>query len=239
MWFQNLIAPLRFVVIASALWIVGCVAPGSNTIGRSDTADGELVRALQQRTVWSASGALGIWTEPDETRVPRQNITASVQWAESENALDITLRGPLGIGEMILQANASGARLKRGNTEELGSNPDTLVQQALGLSVPVPFSELSLWMRGLPGQANSVTYDGVGRLQSLRYVDGGGVSWRAQINRYTIADSLQVPEIITATGGPYNIRLVLKRWSFDTVETVNSPVTKGSEGRLRIPRPNS
>jgi len=217
---------------------VGCVSAGSNTTGSSSTPDAELVRALQQRTAWSASGALGIWTEPSAS-VPRQNITASVQWVEREDTLDVTLRGPLGIGAMVLQADATGASLKRGNSNTLGDNPDTLVQQALNLAVPVPFSELSKWMRGLPGQGNAVRYDETGRLQSLSYTDNTGTRWQAQISRYSSVDGLQVPQIITAKGGPYNIRLVLKRWRFDPLNSDAQPAVNDSGGRLAIPNRSS
>jgi len=238
LWPQHIIVQLRLAVLIATVLSVGCVSPDSLTTGRSESADDALVRALQQRTAWSASGALGIWTEPDSS-VPQQNITASVQWAERGDTLDVTLRGPLGIGEMKLHADSAGASLKRGNSNVAGANPDSLVQQALGLSVPVPFSELSQWMRGLTGQANSVSYDGVGRLQSLRYADGVGVTWQVQILRYAAVDGLQVPEIITAKGGPYNIRLVLKRWRFDPVETDVRPVLGDSAGRLRNTRRSS
>jgi len=229
---------VRVGALLCVMLTVGCVAAGSNTTGSSENPDLELVRALQQRTAWSASGALGLWTEPSAT-VSQQNITASVQWAERGDTLGVTLRGPLGIGEMVLQADGAGASLKRGKSTVLGDNPDILVQQALGLAVPVPFSELSKWIRGLPGRANSVKYDGAGRLQSLSYTDNSGTRWQAEISRYSDVDTLQVPQIITAKGGPYNIRLVLKRWQFDPLNSDVKPAMNDSGGRLRIPQRSS
>ncbi len=229
---------MHCAAVVSALVITGCATPGSPTEGRSANADAELVSALRARTGWSATGALGLWSERTETS-PEQSITASVQWAERNDNLGVILRGPLGIGEMNLQATPAGASLKRGNSNVFGDDPDTLVQQALDLAVPVPFSQLSKWMRGLPGDANSVTYDGQGRLQSLTYADGTGVSWQALIRRYIAVDGLQVPSLITATGGPYNIRLVLKNWRFDSVNSDRKPAVNDAKGRLVIPNSSS
>jgi len=54
---------VRVGALLCVMLTVGCVAAGSNTTGSSENPDLELVRALQQRTAWSASGALGLWTD--------------------------------------------------------------------------------------------------------------------------------------------------------------------------------
>ena len=223
----------RAVVLMAIASLIGCesaprAAPGGGS------ADAALVSALQQRTEWSAQGSLGIWTEETAT-TNKQNITASLSWSEMNEDLNIVMRGPLGVGEMVLTGSNQGASLRRGNSTVTGRDPSTLVQQALNLAVPVPLDELSSWMRGLPGSATDLAYDTAGRLISLRYQDATGVLWRASIRRYSTVDSLQVPSLITAVGGPYNVRLVLKQWNFVSLNSDAKLPESDSNRRLSIP----
>lgn len=223
----------RAMLLIASLMLAACETVPQSVPG-GGAPDAALVAELQQRSDWSARGNLGIWS--DETaNTDEQNITASVVWTESSDELNVVLRGPLGVGEMVLAGSAQGASLRRGNSTVTGPDPSTLVQQALNLAVPVPLAELSSWMRGLPGSATDLTYDESGRLQTLRYVDATGVQWRTRIRRYTTADSLQVPSLITAVGGPYNIRLVLRNWKLVPSNSDSKPSKNDSSGRLSIP----
>ncbi len=222
------------LVLMTVVALVGCETH-LRAVEGGGSADPALVAALQERTDWSVRGSLGISTDPGSS-VPRQNINASVFWAQNHNNdLEVVLRGPLGIGEIVLQGSNQGASLRRGNSTATGRDPSLLVQQSLGLAVPVPLDELSSWMRGLPGTATELTYDTMGRLLSLVYTDATDVTWRARILRYTRSDALQVPSLITAEGGPYNVRLVLKEWKLVPADPIDYPVENIPKGRLIIP----
>ncbi len=216
------------------VFTAGCQSLPKRTAAGISGADPVLLLALQQRPNWSARASLGIWTEKNGD-TPEQNITASLEWSERAEQLNVVLRGPLGVGEMILSDSPTGATLRRGSVNMAGEDPSVLVQQALNLVVPVPLGELSSWMRGLPGSATNLTYDNAGRLQTLGYVDKSGIRWRANVLRYIQADNMDVPGLITAKGGPYNVRLVLKDWRFDPINSDTKPAASDSAGRLSIP----
>lgn len=225
-----------WAVFAVLLVIAGCeTAPVTETVAvPGAVADPELVSALEQRTQWSMQGSIGIKAEATSTAAA-QNVSATITWAEQPEKLDVTLRGPLGLGGVSLSADPVQATLRRGRSTFVDRDPSILVQRALNLAVPVPLSELSFWMRGLPGSGTDLKYDQFGRLQSLRYVDDSGVAWEAIVRRYREADGLNVPGLITAQGGPYSVRLVIKSWRFDLVKSDEKPAKNDSDERLSIP----
>lgn len=192
------------------------------------------VAAVTNAAPWDVRASLGIWTEQTSTTA-KQNITASMQWFEAQELRNVTLRGPLGVGELLLTEEKNSARLQRGTSVLTGRDGSRLVQQALNLVVPVPLDELSSWIRGLPGAATDVTYDNEGRVQSLRYADEAGVPWQAVVQRYTKAGDVELPTLITAKGGPYNVRLVLRDWQLGKPDSDIKPATNDSKGRLNIP----
>jgi len=221
----RIVAVLSMVLCTTAL--TACTAPVKG-VSVNALPDAQRVIELQKRANWSVSGGIGIWTDAE-------NITASMQWQQQSNNLDVTLSAPLGLGIIRVVETAAGAQLQRGATRLNGPDASRLVQRALQLSVPVPLHELSAWMRGLPGTADEVAYDEKGRLAAIRYIDDAGVLWRANVRRYTQAADVSVPALITAKGGPYNVRLVLKRWNFSPIESDVLPSTNDSPKRLVIP----
>jgi outer membrane lipoprotein LolB len=175
------------------------------------------------------SGGLGIWTE-------QESISARISWQQGANSLQVDLSGPLGTADMQL-SNAQGiATLQRGNvTLSSGPSVDHVLQQGFGLKAPIPIEQLQLWVRGLPGDAESVVRNADGKLASLRYQDADGVKWQANFKRYARIDeqAVELPSLITAKGGPYSVRLVLKNWTIAANSVV--PEVQESNKRLAIP----
>ena len=198
----------------------------------SPAAVAELVEsreaALGLLNEFSFSGGLGIWTS-------EQSIPARIVWRQSVSGLHLSLSGPLGLGDMKLEQSADEAILKRGNEAvAAGASADQVVQQGLGLAAPIPIEQLKQWVRGLPGDAESVVRDERGRLASLRYRDATGTRWEARFKRYTDFNDLAVPSLITASGGSFSVRLVLKNWKTSLDSVV--PESNESNNRLSIPR---
>lgn len=182
---------------------------------------------VQSRDEFEVSGGLGIWTD-------EESISARITWVQAPDTLHLTLVGPLGIGTMQLQDADGMASLSRGGqTLARGPNADTVLQQGLGLAAPVPLQELAFWLRGLPGNASRVVRDDQGKLSSLRFTDERGTHWQARFKRYTDWDGVAVPALITASGGAYSVRLLLKNWQSATKTAV--PDTPESNNRLPIP----
>lgn len=173
------------------------------------------------------NGGLGVWTE-------EESIPARIVWLQSGSDLNLKLSGPLGVGDMQLQDKAGFVTLSRGKTVVTsGTSADSVVQNGLGLTAPVPIEELKQWVRGLPGNGGSALRDGAGRLQELRYTDKTGTRWGVRFKRYQSVDGYSLPTLITASGGKYSVRLVLKNWELNTnsgPEDANQP-----NNRLSIP----
>ncbi|ASJ72231.1 lipoprotein insertase outer membrane protein LolB [Granulosicoccus antarcticus] len=182
---------------------------------------------LGVRNDFRVEGGLGIWTDTE-------TISARLDWQQKSDELDLTLSGPLGIGTMQLTDDGSLVTLSRGGAR-VGQGPvaDDVLQKGLGLSAPVPLDELGFWVKGLPGNATAVSRDAQGRLVSLRYTDVQGTRWQARFLRYVTWDKIEVPELITASGGPYSVRLRLKNWRYNTTTVV--PDRPELNNRLPIP----
>ena len=91
------------------------------------------------------------------------------------------------------------ATVQRAGAEPVtGQSAAILLQQALGLGVAVPIEQMSLWIKGLPGdQAESVTYDQQNRLEKMNYRDTQGTLWKAKVLKYKLFDNVHVPATIT------------------------------------------
>ncbi|MFT6878560.1 MAG: outer membrane lipoprotein LolB [Granulosicoccus sp.] len=182
---------------------------------------------LRQVTNFQFAGGLGIWSET-------QSIPARIRWVQSGGDLNLSFSGPLGLGELQLQDKSDFVSLLRGKTVVTsGSSVDDVVQRGLGLTTPVPVEELKQWVRGLPGAGDAIVRDSAGRLSSLQYFDQSGVRWRVRFKRYGRVDDLLLPTLISASGGDYSVRLLLKNWKLTTILSgsgVNEP-----NKRLSIP----
>ena len=221
---------LAGLALVAALSLVGCAAsvppPGVDAellAARVAVRDAEL-RAFERFRV---RGGLGVWNE--ET-----SLTARIDWRQTGTALDLALRGPFGFGSARLTDDSDGATFRRGDAAPLtGASAGALLQRALGLTAPVPIEQLALWLRGLPGEADEVSRDVAGRLETLRWVDASGTRWRARVRGYTTLGALELPSLLTARGGGQNIRLALRDWSFGPAPdagTEGEPGAGGGEG---------
>ena len=220
------------VLITWSLIASACVAPAENKPGENLRTVAEREALLAELTQFQFSGGLGIWTE-------HESISARIKWQQSADALSVNLSGPLGFGEMQLSDGEGIANLQRGDVQlASGSSVDQVLQRGLGLAAPVPVEQLQQWVRGLPGDALSILRDAQGQLSSLRYKDATGTAWMARFRRYARLDdndmtAITLPSLITASGGPYSVRLVLKNWQVTAESAV--PESHESNKRLAIP----
>ena len=213
------------VVAMMLLWLSGCsVTPDVQNSTVDIEARQQQLEALDE---FGFRGSLGIWTDD-------QNLSARIRWQQSSDELAVQLSGPGGISNMTLSDSASGATLQRGGAiVASGDSADNVLQRGLGLSSPVPLLQLQRWVKGLPGNARSIARDQQGKLSSLRFMDEQGTAWEARFLRYVTVDGISLPALVTATGGPYSLRLVLKEWQLSEQTAV--PQATKSNTRLAIP----
>jgi len=187
--------------------------------------------ALAQLQEFRVKGGLGVWTETE-------SISTRVDWQQSNQDFNILVSLPAGLSSVRLIQQGDQASVQRAGAEPVaGASASRLLQEVLGLKVPVPLDQMAFWIRGLPGSsAEGVVYDEAGRLKSLAYIDADGTTWRAKILKRTRFNDLSLPATISATGGPYNVRLVMKDWSQSSGdEAVSSTGSSNKPGRLKVP----
>lgn len=222
---------LRAVVMISPLLLAACQSPGPKPGDSGNTANPQLVAEreakLHKLDEFQFSGGLGIWTD-------EESLTARVLWHQSAESLQLDLSAPLGIGDVRLQETPDRVTLTRGSkTIARGNTADEVLQRGLNLAAPVPVQQLAQWVRGLPGQAESVSRDSAGKIVSLYFNDALGTRWQARFKQYQRFNELTVPALITASGGPYSVRLKLKDWQTITKKEQNAPGS--TKNRLPIP----
>jgi len=216
----------RCALLVAVCSLTACATPGS-PVGQSVEQQSE---ALQQLSSFRVTGGLAVWTE-------EETISTRIDWRQIEENFDVLIEAPAGLGSVVLKRRPTVASVQRsGQPTVTGPSASPLLQQALGLQAAVPVEQMSLWIRGLPGDSSKAQYDDNGRLSSMEYRDSQGTLWRAKIHKHTFYDETQVPALISAVGGPYNVRLVLKKWS-DYSSSVSDTDGKSSKksGRLSIP----
>lgn len=221
---------LRSVLLLMALLVSAC-----GTAPLKDAPDPEARQAVLERLdQFRVTGGLGVWTD-------EESISTRIDWQQSASDFSVLVQLPAGLSSVRVSQKDRLATVQRAGAEPVtGQSAAILLQQALGLGVAVPIEQMSLWIKGLPGdQAESVTYDKQNRLEKMNYRDTQGTLWRAKVLKYKLFDSVHVPATIIATGGPYNLRLVLKEWSRETQPDKvgqGGAAQKGTGGgRLKVP----
>ncbi len=216
-----------------ALLLASCATPPiqpSKTIDENSQLVLQHQQALRSIDQFRVTGGLGVWTDD-------QSISTRIDWRQLGQDFNVHVEAPAGLASMRLKQVGGVASIQRGQQAPVsGRDAGSLLQRALGLEAQIPIEQVALWIRGLPGSASNTTFDQDGRLQSMVYRDTSGVTWRAKVLDYTTFAETPVPKLISATGGPYNLRIVLKSWKEHAAdETINSSKQSAQKPRLNVP----
>ena len=123
-----------------------------------------------------------------------------------------------------------------GRAAVTGGDAELLLLNELG--VRVPLSQMSFWIKGLPGNIARPQYDQGGRLLQLDYTDQDGTPWVADFKTYQRVGDLDLPARIDIAGRDYKIRLLIRNWLVVPVaQPQKAPATEppSTPGRLQIP----
>lgn len=136
----------------------------------------------------------------------------AIRWSQQGDSYDIQLNAPLGQGALHLSGDAQGVRLRTGDgAEEFAADPETLLQQRLGLRLPV--SGLRYWMRARrdPHAAYTEQLDALGR--PLRLSQSG---WEINYKRYAETATGALPDKLFLRNPEVRleVRLVIEQWGF-------------------------
>lgn len=159
---------------------------------------------LAQLQRWHAHGRLGV-------SGPAGGGSVSFDWQQRGDRTDLQLRGPVGIGSVLLQlrGNPLDPELKLQTSDGLKLESEAAwgeLEARLGAQVPA--GSLRYWMLGLaaPGEHRWIAEG-----------DAGGATleqagWRIAYQRYSSDPGARVPVKMSATSGDARVRIVVDRW---------------------------
>jgi outer membrane lipoprotein LolB len=150
---------------------------------------------------WSVSGRLAL-SDGD------RGGSLSFRWDAQGDQHLISLRTVAGGRQWRLEFNQRTAVLEGSEVGRLtGSNPDPLVEAAVGW--PIPVQDLVWWVRGLVPPTGS---------RDLRYADDGTLAyaesppWALTFERYGDFEATVLPSRLEAESGRYRVRMALRNW---------------------------
>jgi outer membrane lipoprotein LolB len=158
--------------------------------------------ALAQLTAWQAVGRLSLQS-------PEQAWHAALVWAEEPGGYRVRLSGPLGQGAVEIRGEPGGVTLRTARGETYTApDPETLMQQTLGWSVPL--AGLRHWILGRDDPSGGParhSVDPAGRPATLSQA-----GWEVHYLAYLPADPVDLPSRVQLDRGDLQARVVISRW---------------------------
>ncbi len=139
-----------------------------------------------------------------------EGFRAGVQWNQLQHDFVIDLFGPLGRKVAVITGNQSNVQLNTSNGESFDADdPEELMQNLFGYSLPV--NGLRHWLLGIPDpkQASSLELDDLGHLKKLNQA-----GWVIEYKRYH-ADSPVLPLLIQISNPTLDANIKIDRWTLD------------------------
>ncbi len=192
--------PFCLVLALGAALLPGCAIPPATT-PTDQSAWIARQPALARLNRWQAVGRIGVVND-------RDGWHASFQWTQSDPTYRIDLVGPLGQGRVLVQGDEREVSVQTQDGQRwIAPDPDALLEQTLGVRLPV--NGLRYWIRGLPepGPATVLQTDTGGRL--IRLEQNG---WRIDYPAYTSATPHELPARLVARRQDLSVKLVIEQW---------------------------
>lgn len=189
------------VALVALAWIAGCaVAPTPDSGSEKIWTDRQ--QELARLTRWQASGRIGVVSGQDGWH-------AAFQWAQQEEDYRIDLIGPLGQGRVSIRGDGRQVSIQtQDGRNETAPDPDSLLEQTLGVRLPV--EGLRHWIRGAPqpGPVTALQTDASGRLSRLEQH-----GWIIEYPDYAPTSPQALPARIVARRQDLSVKLVIDRWT--------------------------
>lgn len=150
---------------------------------------------LARFTSWDLSGGIIVDTGEDRGQ-------SRFTWRQRDNRLELEINGRLGVGRALIEGDESSLMIQaRGETRVL-TDPERELSEMLGWWMPVTSAEH--WLLGrpdpdYPGQTLPGVFDTVATLTQR--------DWQIAYDQYQLVDGRLVPERITLTHAPLELRL--------------------------------
>lgn len=187
---------LRLLTLATVL-LAGCARLPPEPL---PTAQDQILNRLEQ---WQLEGKLGY-------RSPEDSGSAFVHWQQKPDAFQVTLTGPFGAGATRIQADVTGAVLRRAGSEDIrAASAAELTTWLFGWQWPI--DQMRYWIKGLPApepRAVRTERDANGRLVHLEQA-----GWTLAFDRYALFEQWLLPGRVKGRYGDISFTLIIKNWS--------------------------
>ncbi len=176
--------------LGAALLLTGCAVTPPRV-------PGELV-PVEQIERWQARGRIGV-------SGPQGGGSGSFDWRQDDDAANVQIRGPIGIGSVRLQVRGQPQNpqieVQTGDGETLHADAAWNELEAR-LGAGLPAGNLRYWLVGMaaPGEHR---WD-----ESTLEQDG----WRIEYQDYSDRFGAQLPMRLRASSGEARVRIVIDRW---------------------------
>lgn len=195
------IAWLNWGLLPLLAILTSCATPPTSSLAAQN------IWAARQPTLlklnhWQAVGRIGVVNAQDGWH-------ANFQWDQQGSAYRIDLIGPLGQGRVAVQGDAEKVSIQTQDGQNwTASDADALLEQSLGIQLPV--NGLRYWVRGLPepGASPVVETDAEGRLLHLEQN-----GWIIEYPAYAPTTALDLPARIVARRADLSVKLVIEQWN--------------------------
>lgn len=156
---------------------------------------------LNHVTQWTLNGLISIQTQ-------RKRQSANVRWTQSGQDYTISVFGPLGFGGAILTGKPGLVTLETDKGQKFtAKTPEALINKTSHWVLPI--SNLYFWIRGIPAPNRQKQWqlDQYNHLQQLAQE-----GWKIHYLRYTGANGLDLPSLMTLSRPPLRLKLVISHW---------------------------
>ncbi len=126
----------------------------------------------------------------------------TLNWSYAPTGQNIELYGPFGGGRILIESSPDSAVLRDARGQVIhGESAEQVLYERLGWHIP--FDEMAMWSRGLPGEdASDLEINASGRLMSFNQ----GI-WRVEYTQYQSILEFSLPRKFTITSLPGEIEV--------------------------------
>lgn len=193
----------RVLLLASLLLLGACETLAPRVEGPANLDAWEERRAwLEALDAWELEGRAAIAAYDD-------GWTASIDWVQEGERMDVNFSGPLGVGSARIAGSADSLEVHTTEGEHfITTDPETDLYRQLGWTAPL--DRMAYWVLGLPGPGGApvLDIDGAGRLVQLRQGP-----WIVDYVDYRLLDDGRaMPRKIEMWREDVRIRLVIGTW---------------------------
>lgn len=186
------------------LWLTSCTSISNNPAPQNTNQTwGTRVTSVSTLQNWDLKAVIGI-----RNNVKNDNVTANLQWNQTQHNYTILLFGPLGAGSAKLTGTPGHVTLEASDGKVYNApTAERLLAEQTNWDIPV--SNLYYWVRGLPvpKMAAIKKFDTFNHLTELQQQ-----GWQIQFLRYTSINHIDVPDKISLSNSQMNVKIVIKEW---------------------------